>query len=225
MANFIQLQIEAALHSGTEFNVASLDLTKAYNLLSRPLLSKLSGFFGVPSQVSKTYLNFLQSLTRRFRVHADLYKPVTSTVGVPEGCAFAVYAMLQLNWLLVVDVQKHQTIQNSVVFLNYIDNSLFTSYRHQLLHDTLCRVHDTADWCNYRIAASKTWSSSTAAKVTGSMRTWKFLGTGLSVCEHKLELGMLMKFTRRMTVKEVATRWDEGVARMNRLTPILESTT
>ena len=217
VAAYIQTQIEIALHQGTEYNVSSLDLTKAYNLLSRPLLSKLSGVFGVPVQITKAYLGFLDSL----RVHADLSPPVYSTVGVPEGCAFAVYAMLQLNWLLVVDVRNHQTEQHSVSFLNYVDNWLFTSYRNQVLHDVLSRVHDTAKLCNYRISATKTWSSSTSAAARKSMRGWSFLGQHPLVCEHKLELGMLMKFTRRMTVKEVAQRWDEGVQRMNRL--ILQS--
>ena len=148
VASYIQTQVEVALHSGTEFSVASLDLTKAYNLLSRPLLGALSSFFGLPQEVSVAYQAFLCKLQRRFRVHSDLSSPVRSNVGVPEGCAFAVYCMLQLNWLLVVDVQKCQTVQNTVCFINYVDNWLFTSHRNQTLHDVLVRVHDTAKQCN-----------------------------------------------------------------------------
>ena len=217
VASYIQHQVEVALQQGTEFSVASLDLTKAYNLLSRPLLRTLAEFFGVPRHFTDTYMKFLENLRRHFRVHGDLSGPVTSTVGVPEGCAYAVYCMLQLNWLLVIDVEKQQIVQHSVVFINYVDNWLFTSYRSQLLHDVLQRVHHTSVQCNYRISHAKTWSSSTSASVRATMKTWNLQGFCPSVCEHRLELGMVMKFSRRMSNKEVAARWDEGVLRMNKL--------
>ena len=171
----------------------------------------------MPCQLFQSYNAFLANVDRRFRVHGDLSDPVKSTVGVPEGCALAVYCMLQLNWLLVIDVQKCQATQNSVCFINYVDNWLFTLYCNQVLHDVLGRVHVVSEQCNYRISSSKTWMSSTHAHVRGKMRGWSFQGSRPSVCDHKVELGMLMKFTKRLSIKEVSTRWDEGVIRMNRL--------
>ena len=58
VACYVQTQIEMALYSSTEFNVASLVLTKAYNLLSRPLLRALWGFFGIPAQLFESYHAF-----------------------------------------------------------------------------------------------------------------------------------------------------------------------
>ena len=49
------------------------------------------------------------------------------------------------------------------------------------------------------------------------MKGWSFHDSPPAVLEHKLELGMLMKFTRRLSVSEVNVRWDDGVTRMNRL--------
>ena len=171
----------------------------------------------MPCQLFQSYSAFLANVDRRFRVHGDLSDPVKSTVGVPEGCALAVYCMLQLNWLLVVDVQKCQAIQNSVCFINYVDNWLFSSFCNRVLHDVLQRVHVVSGQCNFRISSSKTWMSSTHAQVRKHMKGWYFQGCKPAVCDRKVELGMLMKFTKRLSVKEVSARWDEGVTRMNRL--------
>ena len=74
----IQHQIESALASDEGFHLVSLDLTKAYNLLSRVWIRECSGKFGVPTALSEAYLSFLGSLRRRFKVHASLNEPVES---------------------------------------------------------------------------------------------------------------------------------------------------
>ena len=217
VASYIQTQVELALMQGLEYSVVSLDLTKAYNLLSRPLLKRLAPAFGVPADISKTYFAFLDKIQRRFRVHGDLSEPLFSGVGVPEGCAFAVYHMLQLNWLIAIEVSRTQTEQLSTSFINYVDNWLFCSYRSNVLHDTLQQVHEASSWCNFRISDSKTWAASSSKVVRAQMKSWKLGHASPQVCEHRLELGMLMKFSRRLSVKQVVPRWEDGIARMSRL--------
>ena len=119
-------------------------LTKAYNLLLRPLLKSLAPRFGIPAKISQPYFEFLTQLQRRFGTHSEVSEPLPSTVGVPEGCAFAVYHMMQLNWVFVIDTVGLQEQQSSVSFVNYVDNWLFCSYRSQILRHTLFRVHEAS---------------------------------------------------------------------------------
>ena len=71
VAAYIQTQVELALVGGTEFSAVSLDLTKAYNLLSRPFLKELAPAFEIPSKGSQAYFAFLDNVSRSFRVHGD----------------------------------------------------------------------------------------------------------------------------------------------------------
>ena len=83
LSTHLQLQVEKGLCDGNAFHILSLDLTKAYKLLSRSLLRRTAVAFGIPPEVSAAYHNFLGGL----RVLSGTSDPVYSTVGVPEGCA------------------------------------------------------------------------------------------------------------------------------------------
>ena len=213
----IQFQIESALTSDEGFHLISLDLTKAYNLLSRVWIRQCSPRFGVPGALTEAYLSFLGSLQRRFKVHASLSEPVTSLVGVPEGCAYAVYNMLQLNWYTLVHVDKQQLIQSAVVFVNYVDNWLFHSNLEHALKHTIQEVHALAGFSNFRISKSKTWGSSTLPGVRSRMASWNFGGYCPSVHPFKLALGSVLKFTRKLTSQDVSSRWSDGIQRIGRL--------
>ena len=213
----LQLQVEKGLCDGNAFHILSLDLTKAYNLLSRGLLQKTSSAFGIPPEGSSAYNNFLGGLRRTFKVLSGSSEPVLSTVGVPEGCAFAVYSMLQLNWLASIEVDRIQDIQATTVFLNYVDNWIFHDSVSSNLKQTVAQIHELSTWANFRISPGKTWGSSTIPAIRKDMSTWSFQGGSVSVFEHKVELGMLFRFTRRMSTKDLHERWDEGFLRIDRL--------
>ena len=167
--------------------------------------------------VSRAYENFLGRLQRTFQVLSGTSEPVLSTVGVPEGCAFAVYSMLQLNWLASIEVDRVQDNQATTVFLNYVDNWIFHDYLSASLNKTVTQVYDLSTWANFRISPGKTWGSSTVPSERASITAWSFLGSSVSVFEHKVELGMLFKFTRRLSTKDLHDRWDEGLLRIDRL--------
>ena len=181
----IQFQIESALTSDEGFHLVSLDLTKAYNLLSRAWIRECSPMFGVPDALTEAYLSFLGTFQKRFKVHASLSEPVTSLLGVPEGCAYAVYNMLQLNWYTLVHVEKQQAIQSTVVFVNYVDNWLFHSNLEHALKHTIQEVHALAGFSNFRISKLKTWGSSTLPGVRSRMASWDFGGYCPSVLPFK----------------------------------------
>ena len=126
----------------------------------------------MPTILSEAYLSFLGSLRRRFKVHALFSEPVESHIGVPEGCAFAVYNMLQLSWYILIYVEKRQAAQSTVVSVNYVDNWLFHSAQSEALKQSIQDVHSLASWSNFRISGSKTWSSSTSSEVRSGMSSW-----------------------------------------------------
>ena len=217
LSSHLQLQVEKGLCDGSAFHILSLDLTKAYNLLSRSLLQRTSGVVGIPPEVSTAYHSFLGGLRRSFKVLSGSSEPVLSTVGVPEGCAFAVYSMLQLNWLASIEVDRIQDTQATTVFLNYVDNWIFHDTVSSSLKQTVTQIHDLSTWANFRISPGKTWGSSTIPATRKDMSTWSFQGGSVSVFEHKVELGMLFRFTRRLSTQDLHERWDEGLLRIDRL--------
>ena len=213
----LQFQIELALTSEEGFHLVSLDLTKAYNLLPRVWIRECSPKFGVPDVLTEAYLSFLGSLQRRFKVHASLSEPVGSLIGVPEGCAYAVCNMLQLNWYTLVHVDKQQAAQSTVVFVNYVDNWLFHSTVDHALKQTIQEVHKLASFSNFRVSKSKTWGSSTLSGVRNNMASWDFGGYCPTIHPFKLELGSVLKFTKRLTSQDISNRWTDGIQRIGRL--------
>ena len=161
LSSHLQLQVEKGLVGGSPFHLLSLDLTKAYNLLSRRLLQRTAVVFGTPPEVSRAYLNFLGGLKRTFKILGSSSSPVTSQIGVPEGCAFAVYSMLQLNWVASLEVDRSQGLQASTVHLSYVDNWIFHDVAASSLKQTVDIIHQLSTWANFRISPGKTWGSST----------------------------------------------------------------
>ena len=82
----LQSTLEEAMHIQDPVVGVTLDLSKAYNTLPRPFLEQLAKKCGWPDSLVNTYMKFLSSLRRYFRVHDGLHAATNSTVGVPEGC-------------------------------------------------------------------------------------------------------------------------------------------
>ena len=217
LAVFIQSQIEAALTQNTSLHVASLDLTKAFNLISRELLQVISPKMGVPTEIGQLHLTFLGGLSRNFQILRSISPGQVSTKGVPEGCGFSVCCMLQLNWLMYARTLEVGSSQQVASMFSYVDNWLAVSSVLQNVHSTLDLAHDFARKAGYVISPSKTWVGSTCPKSRTLIKHWSFQGTSVQSVVHKLELGMLFRFSRSMSVQDVVPRWEQGLARVDRL--------
>ena len=217
LAVFIQSQVEAALIKNTALHVASLDLTKAFNLISRELLQVTSPRMGVPPEIVHLHLAFLRGLRRSFQVIRSISPGHTSTKGVPEGCGFSVCCMMQLNWLMYARTLEVGATQQVACLFSYVDNWLATSSVLQDVHTTLNLAHDFASKAGYVISPSKTWVGSTCPKSRKEITHWSFQGTRVNHVVHKLELGMLFRFSRSMSIQDVVPRWEQGLARVDRL--------
>ena len=83
--------------SGTPLYGASLDLHKAFNTLSRPLLKQMCMRLGL-TDVWMPYSNLLDRLERFFTIRQSWSEPIKSNTGVPEGCPLSVVMMMITTW-------------------------------------------------------------------------------------------------------------------------------
>ena len=106
------MQLEYSLWFGPECNVASVDLKKAFNLISRVILCHTGTLSGVPSRVVHLHQAFLRS----FRVAQQIFPGMGSDRGVPEGCLFSVCAVLQLNWIMSAKLEADLSFNPNAQF-------------------------------------------------------------------------------------------------------------
>ena len=97
LAMQLQSELEESIIQGTPLYGAALDLSKAFNTLSRPLLAELCHRLGLGA-IWTPYAHFLHSLQRYFTLKQCWSMPLTSNTGVPEGCPLSVVMMLVMTW-------------------------------------------------------------------------------------------------------------------------------
>ena len=217
IGTLVQMLAENALLTNTPFHVASLDLTKAYNLLHREVLELTNARFGTPRSVWQAYDTFLQNLVRHFRVLGTVSEGIRSTIGCPEGDALAVYQMAQLNWLVLARLEKVQTADRDTEMISYVDNWLYASYMFNHLKLNLDLTHQFQQVAGFKISPAKTWLSSTSFASRSVFKTWSWEGKCPEVCMSKVELGMLFRFSRSLAFAPVQARWEQGLDRISRL--------
>ena len=114
----LQAAIEERLYSGQPLVGVSMDLSKAYNTLSRPVLQGIMMRLGCPPPLWVAYSNFLDSLDRFFKIDHSLFGPSSSRVGVPEGCPIAVVCMIVVTWC----ASAHLEAATGNQLQSYVDN-------------------------------------------------------------------------------------------------------
>ena len=174
------MQVEFALAHNMECNVASLDLKKAFNLLSRIVLRNTGAHFGVPDSVTVLHQSFLSGLQRHFRILNNVTRGVDSITGVPEGCGFSVCCMMQLNWLVTAKLQLEPRLSEQAQHFSYVDNWLFMSACGQKIRNSISVTEAFAAQAGYVISPGKTWISSTLKKVRNGFRTLQVAGARVS---------------------------------------------
>ena len=89
----IQCSIEAALQQGSPLGGFSLDISKCFNQIPRPPMSRLLKHLGIPPNVVDRWLQMLD-VSQRFPVfHGSMGAPIGATTSTPEGDAMSVVAM------------------------------------------------------------------------------------------------------------------------------------
>ena len=115
----IQMAVEQALLGNQDLSGSSTDLKRAFNCISRPLSQHLARQLGIPDHVVRPWMSFLALNQRRFLVNGFVSEPCLSSVGMPEGDALSVYAMLQLDFSYHLYLKSYAP---GIVHLSYVDN-------------------------------------------------------------------------------------------------------
>lgn len=73
------------------------DVQKAFNFLSRTVVTEVLAWIGIPVQVLVGWTGAVQAFARRFQVNGGLSQPLTSVTGYPEGDALSCLAMVAVD--------------------------------------------------------------------------------------------------------------------------------
>ena len=111
LAFLLQSSIEDALQNNVALVGCSMDLSKAFNVVFRPVLSRLAQRLGWPKEVVQLYMNFLDAVQRYWSLGDGMYGPVHSSSGVPEGDPVSVVAMILVTMFVAEDLQQTQNVE------------------------------------------------------------------------------------------------------------------
>ena len=205
-------QIEEAMATDTTLFGVSLDLSKAYSLLPRQLLMQMAVKTGWPPALTRVYENFLSKLRRYFRLADGLWGPVTSTVGVPEGCPLAVSCMVLVTWAMTARVANL-----GIPLISYVDNwSAQTPERHSVSL-FLQEVAAATRAMQLILNADKTRVYATSAVGRVALRKTQFQGSPLQVCLKLDDLGVDFNSTKTPAAAALLRRVEAVQPRLMRL--------
>eukprot|EP00438_Fugacium_kawagutii_P006581 Skav208855 [mRNA] locus=scaffold2996:279682:284739:+ [translate_table: standard] len=131
---------------------ATLDLVKCFNLIPRAPARYALEQAGIPSRYVSQWLHTLNELQRWWKVHDDLHCAGPTTTGAPEGDSWSVLACVALSRLWVELVRQDETSPYC-----YADNWAWRSL------STPANLHS--------IALTKTFTNSLRLKIDWS-KTW-----------------------------------------------------
>ena len=208
----LQSTLEEAMCVHEPLVGVTLDLSKAYNTLPRPFLQQLARKCGWPDSLINTYMSFLKSLKRFFRVHDGLHAETMSTVGVPEGCPLAVPMMIMLTMTVTNFIQEQ-----GGRFISFVDNWTMLSPDVPQMHQFLSQIKWATDGLCLLLNPGKTAAFATTAENRTLLRKLSFAECKLNVAHATHDLGVAFTSTKRITSGSIATRLEANVPKLERL--------
>ena len=212
----LQADLEQICQSGSTLLGMSTDLQKAFNHIPRRQTALLAQHIGVPERIIHPWMLFLQRCIRSFVVRLSHGPSVESRVGMPEGDALSVYAMIQLDlaWRCYL-MAFHPAIQS----WSFVDNLSWTSTSPGELAAALVGAQTFFQMWNLTLDDSKTLAWSTSATSRKHLRL-----LGFQTVDAAAELGGLMSYSCRRRVGAQLERASALEPRWMRLRLSLAST-
>ena len=187
LAMQLQSEIEHHIITGVPLYGASLDLHKAFNTLSRPLLAKMCHRLGLQS-IWMPYEKFLSSLNRYFTLKQHWSHPISSDNGVPEGCPLSVVMMVLITWG-ITEVMKQDFPSRTMC--SYVDDWTLRDTSPKRLVDQLLHMKALTDGVGLSLSMRKTVTYATTAPSRKSLsQALKLQGLPSEVSDTGNSLGM-----------------------------------
>ena len=173
MIGIVQTHLEEALIDGKQLYGISLDFSKAYNTLPRKMLEQINQRLGFAKHW-KAYDSYLSKLQRFFTADGHWGEPVSSQVGVPEGCPVAVVQMILITWLCTTYLQHKAQVD----LFSYVDDWIMLFRDLNQAPQAIDCIKKLADSCGLILSLpkSKVFATTTQAAraVQGRLQTEGF---------------------------------------------------
>ena len=213
LAWILQNELETALHTGKHVAGFSLDLSKAYNTISREVMGMLASRLGWPTSVVNAYKNFLSGVRRHFRIVDQLFPPCVSEVGVPEGCPLAVLSMIIVTCAVSSQVQE----SHKIPMRSYVDNWRVQSDDPHLACEATSTVASATQKIGLILSLDKTVGYATHKNFRGVLRRFSLDGIKFSVAHDFSDLGVQFCSRRAVCAKGFQARVEKNALKLDRL--------
>ena len=194
----LQAQIEMACMQDVPLVGCMADVVKAFNGLPRQPLLRAAARMGFPSCVLTPWISFVSRVQRRFVMGEAVSMAVTSSSGFIEGDPLSVTAMT------VASIMFHHYMAHfepRVVHASYVDNLSTTAESVYLVARGYTVMESFWELLGLQLDAEKTyyWATWPADRKL-------LLTLGLTVAEHRRELGGYLTFGPRHRVSDMMQR-------------------
>ena len=194
----LQAQIELRCLTGQPFTGCMADVVKALNGLPRVPLLRAAARLGFPTCVLTPWTAFISRVQRRFLMGEAVSAPVTSTSTFIEGDPLSVTAMTVAS-VLFHNYMHH--FEPRIQHASYVDNLSVTVDSVYLAARGYSVMESFWETLGLQLDAGKTYFWATGAQ---DRRLLVLLG--LTVAEHRRELGGFLTFGSRHRVVDMAQR-------------------
>ena len=213
LAWILQNEIEFSLLSGEPLVGFALDLSKAYNTISRPVLDLAAERLGWPVALRNAYAAFLKGVRRHFRVGEHVSAPVLSHTGVPEGCPLAVVSMIAITWLVSAEVES----KHSVPMKSYVDNWTVQSGSGVCATEAVACIASTTSQLAMTVSLTKSFAYATTKEGRSFLRRTVLEGVSIPVVHDFTDLGVVFSARARGCAKGFQHRLEKNAGKFQKL--------
>ncbi|CAE7253684.1 unnamed protein product [Symbiodinium sp. CCMP2592] len=213
MTAAVQIQMEESLLMKTDLAGVSLDFSKAYNTLPRPILECINRRLGMDESWAP-YHSFLGSLKRHFTCAQTWGPEISSQVGVPEGCPIAVVQMMLITWLFTAFIFSRTSVQ----IYSYVDDWMMLTKQPAQLISAIQLVDTLARKTGLILSLPKAHVFSLQTKTARALRgNLVHKGISIGLARNFQSLGINLQTTHKITVAQRNQRWNKAKTLLNRL--------
>ncbi|OLP84062.1 putative 149 kDa protein [Symbiodinium microadriaticum] len=213
MTAAIQLQMEEALLLKTELAGVSLDFSKAYNTLSRPVLECINKRLGM-QLAWQPYQKFLNSLQRHFTCGGSWGPAITAEIGVPEGCPVAVVQMMVMTWMFTAAMKQ----KTDVDLFSYVDDWMMMTKHPEQLVCAIQQLDKLARKVGLILSLPKSHVFALQTKTARAIRgNLIHKGIKIGLAKNFQSLGVNLQTTHKLSVTLRNQRWNKAKVLLNRL--------
>lgn len=147
--------IEFAHLNSSSLQGLAIDIRRAFNALPREPLWHLLLCLGFPAHILHAWKAFVVQQQRRFCVRRSTSAPHWSCTGFPEGCAFSVFAMALVDYL--VDAWLTAMVPSLHSLHMYVDDWHFLASSPEVLLEVWHRLLEFAGLMELEVDAAKSF--------------------------------------------------------------------